>query len=85
MLLMSPPLPSRPVPAYPEYDVLDDHTFVGRVPSEGLRANMLVESARAPGGIGMDVGGCVSPEVGDVIGGCVSFCVCRGVTFSAGT
>jgi hypothetical protein len=77
------PFPPAPVPADPGYDVRGDHTFgVCATPSEGPRADILVESGRAPGGVGVDVARCESPEVGDVVE-CV--CVCREVVFSAGT
>lgn len=71
------------VPVGPEFDVWGDHMFARRpTPFEGPRKEMLVESGRAPWRVVVDVGGCESPEVGDVVE-CV--CVCRGVTFSAGT
>jgi hypothetical protein len=83
MALGTAPFPFPPVPTNPDCDVWGDHTLTGRAtPSEGPRTDMLVESARAPGGVGVDVGGCVSPEAGDVI---ECGCVCRGVAFSAGT
>ena len=87
MVLETPPaLPlPLPFPPWPEYDVWEDHTLAGCVtPSEGPRTGMLVESKRAPGGVGVDVDGRLSPEVGDVIE-CVG--ACRGVVFSvsAGT
>ncbi len=71
-------------PANPGYDVLGDHTFTGFAPpSEGPCTEVLVESGRAPGGVGVkvDMGGCVSPEVGEVVE-CV--CDCWGAAFSAG-
>jgi len=52
------PFPFPPVPANPECDVWDDHTFAGpAAPSEEPRADMLIKSGRAPGGVGVDVGG----------------------------
>jgi hypothetical protein len=71
------PFSFPPVPADPEYNA-SDHTFAGRAtPSLGSRTDALVDSGRAPGGVDVDVevGGGVSPDVGDVAG-CV--CVCGG-------
>ena len=78
--------PFPPVPAKPEDDDVVDHKFAGRAtPSVGPRMDVLIDSGRAPGGVGGDVevGGGVSPEAGDVAG-CV-VCVCREAGVSAAT
>jgi hypothetical protein len=71
-----------PVPTNMEYDVgYGQKLTTHATPSGGSDTDMLVESGRAPGGVSVDVGGCVSLEVGDVVE-CVCVCVCWGVAFS---